>query len=203
ICSDLVMVFNFLTGLSEHPDTRMLLLAPANLRSELERRVRREVDHARAGRAARIVFKMNALEDAAFTTLLYEASQAGVDVELIVRGICRLRAGLPGLSDRVRVTSIIGRFLEHARVYYFHNDGAPEYFVGSADLMKRNLDERIEVLTPINDPALRHQLDGFLALQLTDDRQSWTLHDARWTRDEASAEEGVHARLLALASGSA
>ncbi|MEZ4552727.1 MAG: polyphosphate kinase 1 [Dehalococcoidia bacterium] len=203
ICSDLVMVFNFLTGLSEHPDTRMLLLAPANLRSELERRVRREIDHARAGRAARIVFKMNALEDAAFTTLLYEASQAGVDVELIVRGICRLRAGLPGLSDRVRVTSIIGRFLEHARVYYFHNDGAPEYFVGSADLMKRNLDERIEVLTPINDPALRHQLDGFLALQLTDDRQSWTLHDARWTRDEASAEEGVHARLLALASGSA
>ncbi|MFN8585605.1 MAG: polyphosphate kinase 1 [Dehalococcoidia bacterium] len=202
ICSDLVRVFNFLTGMSEQPDTRMLLLAPANLRTELERRVRREIDHARAGRPARIVFKMNALEDAAFTALLYEAGQAGVDVDLIVRGICRLRAGIPGLSERIRVVSIIGRFLEHARVYSFLNDGDPEYFIGSADLMKRNLDDRIEVLTPITDPRLKQHLEAFLALQLTDDRQSWSLHDARWERNQLSTAEGVHARLLALAVGS-
>lgn len=202
ICSDLVRIFNFLTGMSDQPDTGVLLLAPGNLRAELERRVRREIDAARAGRPARILFKMNALEDAACTDLLYEASQAGVDVDLIVRGICRLRPGLPGISERVRVVSIIGRFLEHARVYSFSNDGNPEYLIGSADLMKRNLDERIEVLTPIQDPVLMSQLQDVLELQLADDRQGWYLHDRHWERDEQSTAEGVQTHLLAMASSS-
>ncbi len=199
ICADLLAVFNDLTGFSREPDTSTLLVAPFNLRSELERRVRREIEHARAGRPARVIFKMNALEDPSFTQLLYEASQAGVQVDLAVRGICRLRPGLPGLSDRVRVVSVIGRFLEHSRIYRFENDGEPESFIGSADIMKRNLDERIEVLTPIRDPALQEQLRDTLELLLNDRRQAWHLNDRTWTRDETSTEDGVHATLLAAA----
>jgi polyphosphate kinase len=174
-------------------------VAPENLRSELERRVRREIANARAGRPARIVFKMNALEDREFTRLLYEASQAGVQVDLIVRGICRLRPGLPGISENVRVVSVIGRFLEHSRVYAFANDGDPEYFIGSADIMKRNLDERIEVVTPVHQADLKARLGEALELMLANRRQGWELHDQTWSRDPAAGGEGVHATLLALA----
>jgi polyphosphate kinase len=162
-------------------------------------RVQREIDAARAGRPARIVFKMNALEDYRFTRLLYEASQAGVQVDLIVRGICRLRAGIPGLSDNVRVVSVIGRFLEHSRIYYFENDNDPEYFIGSADLMKRNLDERIEVVTPVRNRDLQRELQQGLDLLLADRRQAWELHDNAWKRDATVEDEGVHARMLASA----
>lgn len=199
ICADLLAVFNDLTGFSREPATTTLLVAPFNLRVELESRVRREIAHAEAGRPARIVFKMNALEDPGFTQLLYEASQAGVQVDLIIRGICRLRPGLPGLSDNIRVISVIGRFLEHSRVYLFENDGEPEAFIGSADIMKRNLDERIEVLTPISDPALQGQLSDTLELLLKDQRQAWRLQDRSWVRNEACADPGVHAQLLAAA----
>lgn len=199
LCADLLAVFNDLTGFSRAPETTTLLVAPFNLRSELEARVRREIEHARAGRPARIVFKMNALEDPSFTHLLYEASRAGVQVDLIVRGICRLRPGLPGISDRVRVVSVIGRFLEHSRIYTFENDGEPESFIGSADIMKRNLDERIEVLTPIRDPLLQRQLCDTLELLLDDRRQAWQLDDRTWTRDETSTDPGVHLTLLAAA----
>ena len=184
---------------SIEPDTSTLLVAPFTLRSELERRVRREIEHARAGRSARVVFKMNALEDAQFTRLLYEASQAGVQVDLIVRGICRLRPGLPGLSDHVRVVSVIGRFLEHSRIYAFANDGTPEYFIGSADLMIRNLDERIEVLAPIRDQSLQEHLRGAMELLLSDERQAWKLDDRSWSRDAASDEPRVHDTLIAAA----
>ena len=184
---------------SIEPDTSTLLGAPFTLRSELERRVRREIEHARAGRSARVVFKMNALEDAQFTRLLYEASQAGVQVDLIVRGICRLRPGLPGLSDHVRVVSVIGRFLEHSRIYAFANDGTPEYFIGSADLMIRNLDERIEVLAPIRDQSLQEHLRGAMELLLSDERQAWKLDDRSWSRDAASDEPRVHDTLIAAA----
>ncbi len=199
ICADLLKVFNYLTGMSDRLDTAELLVAPANLRSALEQRVRREMEIAQAGRPARIVFKMNALEDSGFTHLLYEASQAGVRVDLIIRGICRLRAGLPGISENVRVVSVIGRFLEHSRVYCFENDGDPEYFIGSADLMKRNLDERIEVVTPVHDPRLALRLREELDLLLNDRRQAWMLHDRAWSRDPAIHEEGPHAKMLASA----
>ena len=142
---------------------------------------------------------MNALEDFELTRLLYEAAQAGVQVDLIVRGICRLRPGLPGLSENVRVVSVIGRFLEHSRVYYFANDGEPEYFIGSADVMKRNLDERIEVLAPVRGAEHRRQLDELLALMLEDRRQGWRLQDREWSRDSSVTAEGAHSLLLARA----
>ncbi len=199
ICSDLVTVFNHLTGSSAQPVTDHLVVAPTTLRRDFEQRVRREIEHARNGRAARVIFKMNALEDARFTRLLYEAAQAGVQVDLIVRGICRLRPGLEGLSERVRVVSVVGRFLEHARIYCFENDGDPEYFIGSADLMERNMDERIEILTPIRQADLREQLQGVLDDQLDDCRQGWELRDSEWERDPQCPRPGVHAELLARA----
>ena len=199
ICADLIRIFNRLTGYADYLDSTDLLVAPVSLRPELERRVRREIEHARAGRPSRVVFKLNALEDRDFTRLLYEASMAGVRVDLVVRGICRLRAALPGLSENVRVVSIIGRYLEHSRVYYFANDGEPEYFIGSADIMKRNLDERIEVLAPVRRPELQVQLGELLELLLSDRRQGWTLHDSTWSRDPNDSGAGVQQTLMARA----
>lgn len=199
ICGDLVHIFNFLTGYGELNDTDVLLAAPANLRSGIAERIEREIAHARAGRPARLVFKVNAVEDLETCKLLYRAAQAGVQVDLVVRGICRLRPGLPGLSERIRAVSVIGRFLEHSRVYYFENNGEPEYFIGSADIMKRNLDERIEVLAPIRSPEHRQQLHDLLELLLEDRRQGWRLHDSEWTRDASIETPGAHAQLLARA----
>lgn len=199
ICADLVRIFNRLTGFADGIETRELLVAPTNLRAALESRVRREIEAARAGRPARIIFKMNALEDREFTRLLYEASRAGVQVDLIIRGICRLRPGIAGLSENVRVVSVIGRFLEHSRIFMFHNGGASEYFIGSADIMKRNLDERVEVLTPVRQPAHQNQLQDFLEFMLADERQGWRLHDRTWSRDPSNTGPGTHATLLARA----
>ncbi|HEX6031034.1 MAG TPA: polyphosphate kinase 1 [Tepidiformaceae bacterium] len=199
ICADLVRIFNYLTGYAEGLETHHLLTAPANLRNELERRVRREIDNARAGIPARVAFKINALEDYDFTRLLYDASMAGVKVDLIVRGICRLRPGLPGLSENVRVVSVIGRFLEHSRIYHFENGGEPEYFIGSADVMKRNLDGRIEVLAPIRSPEHQARLGDLLDRLLHDERQAWRLTDATWSRDETVSAPGIHEQLLAEA----
>ena len=196
IGNDLVTVFNHLTGSSERPVTNELIVAPTIMRTEFERRIRREIEAARAGRPARLVFKMNALEDQESVRLLYEASQAGVEIDLIVRGLCRLRPGIPGLSDRIRVVSVIGRFLEHARIYYFENGGEPEYFIGSADLMMRNLDERIEIIAPVREPDLQAHLWNVLQVELNDHRQGWRLHDETWTRDDDSTDIGVHADLL-------
>ncbi|MEO6397505.1 MAG: polyphosphate kinase 1 [Tepidiformaceae bacterium] len=199
ICADVVQIFNYLTGYADLVETQILLVAPNNLRLGLEARVRREISNAHAGLPARVVFKINALEDREFTRLLYEASQAGVKVDLIVRGLCRLRPGLPGLSENVRVVSVIGRFLEHSRVYRFENGGDPEYFIGSADVMKRNLDGRIEVLVPIGRPELKTQLGDSLELLLGDERQGWRLNDATWTREPVAEGAGTHATLLAAA----
>lgn len=196
ICGEILQIFNLLTGFGERVETREVLSAPVTLRAGITERIRREIEHARAGRPARVIFKMNALEDLECTRLLYEAAQAGVAVDLIIRGICRLRPGLPGLSENVRVVSVIGRFLEHARVYYFHNDGQPEYFIGSADLMKRNLDERIEVLAPVRSPELRQRLLDLLELQLNDRRQGWRLVDSTWHRDASVDAPGSQAMLL-------
>ena len=201
ICGDLLHVFNYLTGFSNRLDTTQLLVAPENLRAELERRIRREIAHARAGRPAHVIIKMNALEDHDFTRLLYEAGRAGVRVDLIIRGVTRLRPGVRGLSETIRTVSVIGRFLEHSRVFYFANDGEPDYFIGSADLMKRNLDERIEVLTPVRHPAHRARLDAFLRGLLTERRQAWELHDREWSRVAIVDEPGVHERLMAAGAG--
>ncbi len=199
ICEDLVDVFAHLTGYSHQLSTRYLLVAPYTLRTELEHRVRREIACAGRGEPARLMFKMNGLEDRAFVELLYEASAAGVQVDLVVRGICRLRAGVPGLSEHIRVVSVIGPFLEHARVYWFGNGGAPEVFIGSADLMKRNLDDRIEVLAPILERRLARQLEHVLELQLADDRQGWRLNDATWSRDTVCDARGSQLTLQANA----
>ena len=199
ICGDLVRAFNFLTGYGELAETEVLLAAPVNLRRELVRRIERECANARAGKPARVIFKMNALEDLEVTRLLYEAARSGVKVDLIIRGICRLRPGIPGLSENVRVVSIIGRFLEHSRVYYFANDGRPEYFIGSADLMKRNLDERIEVLAPVRSVEHMKELSELLELMLNDRRQGWRLDDSTWSRDCNVNEPGTHSLLLSRA----
>jgi len=162
-------LFNFLTGYAEQESYESFLVAPVTIRQGLEELVRREIAHARAGRPARMILKMNSLVDRAIVRLLYEASQAGVQIDLIVRGMCILRPGVPGISDTISVTSIVGRFLEHTRIYYFENDGEPTVLIGSADLMRRNLDRRVEVLAPVNDPALIARLRGEILQTYLDD----------------------------------
>jgi polyphosphate kinase len=153
--ADATELFNTLTGYSTQTYYRSLLVAPVAMRERILAMIEREADHARAGRPARLIFKMNSLVDERLIRALYRASQAGVKIDLIVRGICCLRPGLPGISDNIQVISIVGRFLEHSRIYYFENAGNPEVYVGSADLMPRNLDRRVETLFPINDPHIR------------------------------------------------
>ena len=151
---DATDLFNFLTGYSEKKDYRRLLVAPVNLRQGFEAMIDREIEHQKRHKKGRIILKMNALVDPAIIRALYRASQAGVSIDLLVRGICCLRPGLAGISDNIRVTSIVGRFLEHSRLYYFCNGGAEEIYMGSADLMPRNLDRRVEVLVPLRSPEL-------------------------------------------------
>ncbi len=151
-------VFNYLTAHAESDDYAPLLVAPITLAQETIQLIRRETEHARAGRPARIVAKMNSLLEQSFIEALYEASQAGVEIDLIVRGICSLRPGVPGVSERIRVRSVVGRYLEHSRIFYFANGGSEEIYCGSADWMPRNLFERCEVAFPIKDQALRNRL---------------------------------------------
>jgi polyphosphate kinase len=165
-CTDL---FNYLTGYSARSDYGKLLVAPINMREKFEALIRREIAHAKAGKPARLIFKMNALVDPRIIRLLYEASMAGVRVDLLCRGICCLRPGLPGISENIRVTSIVGRFLEHSRIYWFQNGGEEEVLLGSADLMPRNLDRRVETLFPIEKQSLlRYLRDRVLAVYLKD-----------------------------------
>jgi len=165
-CTDL---FNYLTGYSAKAEYRKLLVAPIDLREQLERLIQREIDHQRRGERGHLIFKMNALVDKRAIRLLYEASQAGVQVDLLVRGICCLRPGIKGVSENIRVISIVGRFLEHSRIYYFRNAGQEEIYLGSADLMPRNLNRRVEVVFPVRDPKLiRHLRDEVLATYLAD-----------------------------------
>ena len=154
IGADATDLFNYLTGYSAKTDYGKLAVAPINLRETIERLIEREIAHQQAGRRGQIIMKMNALVDRRMIRLLYRASQAGVAIDLIVRGMCSLRPGIPGVSDTIRVISIVGRFLEHSRVFYFGNGGDEEVFLGSADLMPRNLNGRVEVLFPVTDPRL-------------------------------------------------
>lgn len=171
IASDVSDLFNALTGFSRKEHYERLLVAPARMRQELLRRIDREIQlHEKQG-GGRIVFKVNSLVDKACILALYRASQAGVQVDLQIRGICCLRPGIPGMSENIRVTSIVGRFLEHSRIFYFHNGGNEELYIGSADLMPRNLDGRVEVLVPIEDPTIRTALrDEILFVHLDDTR---------------------------------
>jgi len=143
-------------------------VAPVTLRKGMEALIRREIDHSRAGRGGHLRAKMNALVDPAIIALLYEASQAGVTIELIVRGMCSLRPGVAGVSESIHVVSVIGRFLEHSRLFWFANGGHPEMYFGSADWMPRNLDRRVEAVAPIEDPQHREQLELLLDLYLND-----------------------------------
>jgi polyphosphate kinase len=165
---DLTEIFNLLTGYTRPMRFNHLLVAPTGLRDALVQKIRREAAHARAGRQAGIVVKVNSLVDWPLIQELYAASQAGVEIDLIVRGTCCLRPGVPGLSERIRVVSIVDRFLEHARIYRFENGGAPEYYLASADWMPRNLDHRVEIAFPILDPRLQAEVREILEVQLQD-----------------------------------
>nr|WP_253737725.1 polyphosphate kinase 1 [Halohasta salina] len=175
IGQDLVRLFNSFTGHSQHENYRKLLVAPETLRDRLTDLIRREADHARAGNDGRIVAKMNALEDPEIVAELYAASQAGVDIDLVVRGICRLRPGIEGLSETIAVHSVVGRFLEHSRIFKFGNGGDPDYFIGSADWMTRNLDRRVEAVTPVETAALQDDLDRILDHLVADNRKRWEM----------------------------
>jgi len=175
IGADVSDLFNSLTGYSRQRLYRKLLVAPVNLRTRFLELIDREATHAAAGRPARIVGKMNALVDAEVIDALYRASQAGVEIDLIVRGICCLRPGLEGISDRIRVISIVGRFLEHSRLWKFTNGGAEEFYLGSADWMPRNFDRRVEAVAPVESTALHERLRSLLETYLEDNRQAWEL----------------------------
>lgn len=192
-------LFNSLTGVSRQKFYRRLVMAPATLRRRTLELIDREAAHATAGRGGRIIAKMNALVDPQVIAALYRASQAGVEVDLIVRGICCLVPGLRGVSDRIRVVSIIGRFLEHSRVAFFSNSGNPEYFIGSADWMPRNFDRRVEAMAPIEDMVWHGRLQRVLELCLSDTRQAWELGaDGTYRRREPNGADEIatHATLM-------
>ncbi len=189
IGEDLTELFNYLTtGYMPNRRYRKILPAPTVLKRALLSRIEREVKASTAASPGLIQFKMNALEDVDITRALYRASQAGVKIDLIVRDTCRLRPGIPGLSENIRVVSIVGRFLEHGRIYYFRNGGVDEYFIGSADCMKRNLESRVEVVTPVEDPQLRKELRTVLDIQLRPNRCQWEMmSDGTYARTAAAA----------------
>jgi polyphosphate kinase len=199
--SDLAELFNYLTGYSERSRYAKVLVAPSTLRSKLVSLIREEA----ARPDGRIVIKVNNLSDAEIIEALYEASAAGCEIDLIIRSVCSLRPGVPGVSDRIRVRSIVGRYLEHSRIFRFGRDeGAGSYYIGSADLMTRNLDERVEAVTPVTDPLLRQRLAEIIEANLTDDTLSWELHpDGSWSK--VHTEQGVNTqrRLQELAESRA
>ena len=173
--ADVSDLFNVLTGLSRQRDFRRLIVAPMNLRNWILSMIEREASHAREGKPARIVLKLNSLVDPACVAALYAASQAGVQVDLLIRGICSLWPGVPGVSEGIQVRSIVGQYLEHSRIFSFANDGRPEWYIGSADLMERNLDRRVEAVVPVEDADAQEKIRGLFEVMLADDRRSWQL----------------------------
>jgi polyphosphate kinase len=200
--ADLTDLFNVLTGFASPAGYRKMIVAPRGMRAAFLDMVHREIAHCRAGRPARIMGKMNALVDPDLIAALYQASQAGVPVDLMVRGICCLRPGLPGVSQNIRVISIVGRFLEHSRAYYFLNGGSEEVYIGSADWMPRNLDRRIEAVAPVSDPAQRQTLRDLLQLMWQDNRQAWDLlPDGTYQQRHPSEDEPERASHRILIEG--
>jgi len=198
IGADVTDLFNYVTGYSAKREFHKLVVAPINLRAKMEELIQREIDHTRDG-LGHLVFKMNSLEDPAMIKLLYKASQAGVRVDLLVRGICCLRPGVEGVSENIRVTSIVGRFLEHSRIYYFRNGGEEQIYLGSADLMGRNLDRRVELLFPVENRRLITRLhDEILGTYLADTRNARRmLSDGTYAWERSgSADTNSQARFL-------
>jgi len=194
-------LFNFLTGYALRDSYDSFLVAPKTIRAGLEALMRREIEHAQAGRGGHIVVKANSLVDQRMAQLLYEASMAGVVVDLLIRGMCVVRPGVPGVSENLRVRSIVGRFLEHSRVYYFENAGDPTVLIGSADLMRRNLDRRVEILFPVNDPALIKRLKAdAIDIYFADNSHARDLRpDGSWERRHpAEGEERIDAQALLI-----
>jgi polyphosphate kinase len=212
LTADVVELFHGLTGGSLHRTYHKLLVAPVNMRQRFLGLIEREIANSVAGRPARIVAKLNQLEDREMCEALVRASQAGVSIDLIIRGFCVLPPGVPGFTDHIRVISVIGRFLEHSRIYYFQNgqddphDG--DYFIGSADWMERNLSRRVEAIAPIEAPPLRQRLWEILQTMLADRRQAWDMHsDGTYTQRIPPADApndrpetvGTQATLMATA----
>jgi polyphosphate kinase len=200
--NDVSDLFNSLTGYSSKREYPTLLVSPHSMRRGLLDRIDREIDHHQRSGGGRLIFKMNSLVDKASIRKLYEASQAGVDIDLVVRGICCLRPEVPRVSENIRVTSIVGRFLEHARAYYFRNGGDEEILIGSADIMPRNLGGRVELLYPVREPRLRKAiLEDILLEQLTDNQQAYRLaEDGTYHRLGAAEEEAsVDSQALRIA----
>jgi len=200
ITQDMVELFNYLTGRSLRQNYRKLLVAPVTMKKRFIEMIRREQKHHEAARPAAIVAKMNQLEDRDVCQALCEASQAGVPIDLVVRGFCVLRPGVPGYSENIRITSVIGRFLEHSRIYHFRNsqehpaDG--EFFIGSADWMHRNLDNRVEAITPVEDRAIKERLWSMLDIYLSDHRSAWDMHaDGTYTQRTLAEGDGTEATL--------
>jgi polyphosphate kinase len=200
IGADLTHLFNSLTGYARDIDYERLLVAPDGLRAGIRRLIRQEIQ-AGPGRG-RIIAKMNSLVDPVLIEDLYEASQAGVEIDLVIRGISCLRPGVEGQSERIRVRSIVGRYLEHSRIYYFANGeglGEPSWYIGSADWMPRNLDRRVEALTPITTPSLQQRLMEVLQVNLADDTLAWTLESTGdWTPPPGTGRVETHLRLQEL-----
>ncbi len=196
--ADLSDLFNVLTGFASPAGYRKLVVAPSGMRKRLVELIRREIEHAEAGRPARIFAKMNSLVDREIIALLYEASRAGVEVDLIVRGICCLRPGIPAISQRIRVVSVIGRFLEHSRAWLFGNGGDAEVYISSADWMPRNLDRRIEATVPLESAGQRETVRQLLELMWSDNRQAWDLAaDGAWTQRTPDEKEiATHKALI-------
>ncbi|MCA9921580.1 MAG: RNA degradosome polyphosphate kinase, partial [Anaerolineales bacterium] len=187
--ADATEIFNFLTGYSKQRTYRKCLVAPVSLRENLVRFIERETE---LGENGRIIIKANSLVDAPIIRSLYRASQAGVKIDLIIRGICCLRPGIKGISDNIRVISVIGRFLEHSRVYYFHNDGDSDLYLGSADIMPRNIDRRVEVVFPIENAAMKQEiLENILHIYLNDTAKGHLLNsDGTYTARSSLLDEG-------------
>lgn len=198
IGEDIHEIFLQLTGLTRVPRLRKLLHAPFSLHQALCAKIEREAAHARAGKPARIIAKLNALTEPTIIQSLYRASRAGVEIDLIIRGVCCLRPGVPGISDRITVRSIVGRFLEHSRVYHFENASELEVYCASADWMDRNLFRRIEVAYPVAAPELKEQVADELSLYLADD-EAWELHsNGTYVKAAGTGELSAQRRLLSL-----
>jgi polyphosphate kinase len=204
LSADVAAVFNELTGASRSGRYTKMIVAPEEMRDRFAALIRREARHASEGRPSGITAKMNQLQDPALIRELYRASQAGVPISLNVRGLCCLRPGVPGLSETIRVFSILGQFLEHARIYRFINGGDPEHYIGSADWMKRNLDRRVETIAPVADPVLKRELDEILSVYESDNHSAWDLaSDGSYVRcrpDEGDTTRSAQ-RLFAQSNG--
>jgi polyphosphate kinase len=203
IGQDLTELFNYLTGYSPPPSYRKILAAPYTLKRGILGKIEREISlHEEQGGGGHIQMKMNALEDSDIVRALYKASRAGVKLDLVVRDTCRFRPGIAGLSENTRVISIVGRFLEHARILYFRNGGDEEYYIGSADMMRRNLESRVEVHAPVENPELRQELRLILDVQLADQRTAWDMDaGGRYTQrvPEDEKAKGAQQTLIGVA----